>query len=84
MNRFRFPAVLALLSCLSLQSAYANELAIWDKLQGTNPKGYVLLLRHTLAPGVGEEVIHNPLDLFLATYPRSPPHLHMPIAKKGS
>jgi phosphohistidine phosphatase SixA len=54
MNRFRFPAVLALLSCLSLQSAYANELAIWDKLQGTNPKGYVLLLRHTLAPGVGD------------------------------
>jgi len=54
MSRFRFPAVLALLSCLSLQSAYANELAIWDKLQGTNPKGYVLLLRHTLAPGVGD------------------------------
>ncbi len=36
------------------QSAYANELAIWDKLQGSNPKGYVLLLRHTLAPGVGD------------------------------
>ena len=54
MSRFRLPAVLALLSCLSLQSAYANELAIWDKLQGSNPKGYVLLLRHTLAPGVGD------------------------------
>ena len=54
MSRFRFPAVLALLSCLSLQSAYANEEAIWDKLQGSNPKGYVLLLRHTLAPGVGD------------------------------
>jgi len=54
MSRFRFPAVLALFSCLSLQSAYANEEAIWDKLQGTNPKGYVLLLRHTLAPGVGD------------------------------
>ena len=37
-----------------MQSAYANELAIWDKLQGTNPKGYVLLLRHTIAPGVGD------------------------------
>jgi len=36
------------------QSAYANELGIWDKLQGSNPKGYVLLLRHTLAPGVGD------------------------------
>ena len=54
MSRFRFPAVLALLNCLLFQSAYANELAIWDKLQGTNPKGYVLLLRHTLAPGVGD------------------------------
>ena len=54
MSRFRFPAVFALLNCLLFQSAYANELAIWDKLQGTNPKGYVLLLRHTLAPGVGD------------------------------
>jgi phosphohistidine phosphatase SixA len=54
MKRFRLPSVLALLSCLCVQSAYANELAIWDKLQGTNPKGYVLLLRHTLAPGVGD------------------------------
>jgi phosphohistidine phosphatase SixA len=54
MSRFRLPAVLALLCCLLFQSAYANELAIWDKLQGTNPKGYVLLLRHTLAPGVGD------------------------------
>jgi phosphohistidine phosphatase SixA len=54
MSRFRLPAVLALLCCLLFQSAYANELAIWDKLQGTNPKGYVLLLRHTIAPGVGD------------------------------
>jgi phosphohistidine phosphatase SixA len=54
MKRFRLPSVLALLSCFCVQSAYANELAIWDKLQGTNPKGYVLLLRHTLAPGVGD------------------------------
>jgi phosphohistidine phosphatase SixA len=29
-------------------------LAIWDSLQGTNPKGYVLLMRHTLAPGVAD------------------------------
>jgi phosphohistidine phosphatase SixA len=36
------------------QSAQAKELAIWDQLQGTNPKGYVLLMRHALAPGVGD------------------------------
>ena len=54
MKRFRLPTVLVILTCLFSQSAYANELAIWDKLQGTNPKGYVLLLRHTLAPGVGD------------------------------
>ena len=52
--RTKLPIVLALLCCLLFQSAYANELAIWDKLQGTNPKGYVLLLRHTIAPGVGD------------------------------
>jgi len=54
MKRFRLSTVLVILTCLFSQSAYANELAIWDKLQGTNPKGYVLLLRHTLAPGVGD------------------------------
>jgi phosphohistidine phosphatase SixA len=54
MRRFRLPTLLVILTCLFSQSAYANELAIWDKLQGTNPKGYVLLLRHTLAPGVGD------------------------------
>ena len=32
----------------------AKNLAIWDQLQGTNPKGYVLLMRHALAPGVGD------------------------------
>ena len=49
-----FIVVVLLLCSLMTQSAYANELAIWDKLQGSNPKGYVLLLRHTLAPGVGD------------------------------
>jgi phosphohistidine phosphatase SixA len=53
-KRFKLSVILAVISCFSLQSAYANEEAIWDKLQGTNPKGYVLLLRHTLAPGVGD------------------------------
>ena len=49
-----FIVVVLLLCSLMTQSAYANELEIWDKLQGTNPKGYVLLLRHTIAPGVGD------------------------------
>lgn len=46
--------ILGLLISLCTQSSYANELLIWDKLQGSAPKGYVLLLRHTLAPGVGD------------------------------
>lgn len=54
MKQIKLSLIFALLTCLFSQSAYANELAIWDKLQGTNPKGYVLLLRHTLAPGVGD------------------------------
>ena len=32
----------------------AKNLAIWDQLQGTNPTGYVLLMRHALAPGIGD------------------------------
>ncbi len=38
------------------QTAYANDLRIWDQLQGSNPKGYVLLIRHALAPGSGDPV----------------------------
>jgi phosphohistidine phosphatase SixA len=54
MKRFSLAIITALLASLLGQSAMANELEIWDKLQGTNPKGYVLLLRHTIAPGVGD------------------------------
>ena len=54
MKRFSLAIITALLISLLGQSAMANELEIWDKLQGTNPKGYVLLLRHTIAPGVGD------------------------------
>lgn len=46
--------IFGLLISLITQSSYANELLIWDKLQGSAPKGYVLLLRHTLAPGSGD------------------------------
>lgn len=41
-------------ACLSPTGAYAKDLKIWDQLQGTNPKGYVLLVRHALAPGMGD------------------------------
>ncbi len=42
------------ISSLLPNQAVAKDLAIWDKLQGRNPKGYVLLMRHALAPGVGD------------------------------
>ncbi len=35
-------------------AAQAKDLKIWDQLQGTNPTGYVLLMRHALAPGIGD------------------------------
>ena len=49
-----FFLVAALMTSFSPQSAVAKDSLIWDKLQGKNPKGYVLLMRHTLAPGVGD------------------------------
>ncbi len=54
MKRFKVSVVVALITCLFTQSTYANELAIWDKLAAGNAKGYVLLLRHALAPGSGD------------------------------
>jgi phosphohistidine phosphatase SixA len=52
--RLLISVIFGLLITLLTQISYANELLIWDKLQGSAPKGYVLLLRHTLAPGVGD------------------------------
>jgi len=48
--------VLALSTLLALptQAVQANPLRIWDQLEGTAPKGLVLLLRHAYAPGVGD------------------------------
>jgi phosphohistidine phosphatase SixA len=43
-----------LVNATNLHSAHANDLAIWDQLKGRNPKGYVLVMRHALAPGVGD------------------------------
>jgi phosphohistidine phosphatase SixA len=54
MKRLIALLVFSLIFTLSPQTSFANELAIWDTLQGTTPKGYVLLLRHSLAPGVGD------------------------------
>ena len=57
-SRYMRGFILALVTVLALtlipHNASAKSLAIWDSLQGTNPKGYVLLMRHALAPGVGD------------------------------
>jgi len=50
----RSALALSLLISLSIQPSYANELLIWDKLNTSSARGYVLLLRHSLAPGVGD------------------------------
>jgi phosphohistidine phosphatase SixA len=52
----------ALTASLFTTPTHAKELAIWDQLQGTNPKGYVLLMRHALAPGVGDPENFNVND----------------------
>ena len=54
--RKKMALALALLFLLtsSPQVAQGKDLKIWDSLQGSNPKGYVLLMRHALAPGVGD------------------------------
>ena len=56
--RYMRGLILSLVSVLALtlipHNAAAKSLAIWDLLQGTNPKGYVFLMRHALAPGVGD------------------------------
>ena len=46
--------ITSLILSLITQPSHASDLRIWDSLQGTNPKGYVLLLRHSLAPGSGD------------------------------
>jgi phosphohistidine phosphatase SixA len=51
-----------LATTLSPAPAQAKDLAIWDQLQGTNPKGYVLLMRHALAPGIGDPENFNVND----------------------
>jgi phosphohistidine phosphatase SixA len=61
MAKVRISSLLVLLLAATLlpQNAHARDLAIWDELQGTNPKGYVLLMRHALAPGAGDPANFN-------------------------
>ena len=54
MKRLILATVFSLLFSLTAQRSLANELLIWDKLQGSAPKGYVLLMRHSYAPGAGD------------------------------
>lgn len=54
MKRLLSTVIFTLILGFTPQSTFASELAIWDKLQGTTPKGYVLLMRHSVAPGVGD------------------------------
>ena len=54
MRKFALLIAAVVISSLLPNQAVARDLAIWDKLQGTNPRGYVLLMRHALAPGVGD------------------------------
>jgi phosphohistidine phosphatase SixA len=57
-SRYMWGLVVGLVTVLALtlipHNASAKSLAVWDTFQGTNPKGYVLLMRHALAPGVGD------------------------------
>jgi phosphohistidine phosphatase SixA len=47
-------ALIILAPTIYPQSAQARDLRVWDQLKGSNPTGYVLLIRHALAPGVGD------------------------------
>ncbi|MGA0866658.1 MAG: histidine phosphatase family protein [Candidatus Nanopelagicaceae bacterium] len=54
MKRSALTLSLALLITLLPHHSLAFDLEIWDRLEGKNPRGYVLLIRHALAPGVGD------------------------------
>jgi phosphohistidine phosphatase SixA len=51
-----------LATTLTPQAAHGKNLRIWDQIQGTNPTGYVLLMRHALAPGIGDPENFNVSD----------------------
>jgi phosphohistidine phosphatase SixA len=59
MKGFGVRAVTALVAVVLLAGvvpahAQTRSTAIWEKLQSSNPQGYVLLMRHALAPGNGD------------------------------
>lgn len=55
MKQARLLVIIAsLVFSLLSPTATANESTIWEKLQGKSPSGYVLLIRHSPAPGVGD------------------------------
>ena len=56
MTKLKIAALLACILGTTLvpSAAQAKDLKIWDQLKGTNPTGYVLLMRHALAPGIGD------------------------------
>ena len=54
MRKLVLTLLTALLVALLPTTASANELAVWEKLQSGDPKGYVLLMRHAYAPGGGD------------------------------
>ena len=64
MNKAKAALVLTALLATTLFPSHANarDLAIWDQIKGTNPKGYVLLMRHALAPGIGDPENFNVND----------------------
>ena len=53
-GKMKLLLVALLATAIFPQNAQARDLAIWDQIQGTTPKGYVLLMRHALAPGIGD------------------------------
>jgi phosphohistidine phosphatase SixA len=61
-TKIAFLLTVILSTTLTPQAAHGKDLRIWDQLQGTNPTGYVLLMRHALAPGIGDPENFNVND----------------------
>ena len=75
MRKLALTLVTALLVALLPTTASANELAVWEKLQSGNPKGYVLLMRHAYAPGGGDPANFKLGDSL-------PSEIYLPAAEK--